>query len=146
VFDFDYLVIVSLLLLEQRFFVMLGRDRVVKTPYAVAHDTISEGSAASSNMPFATGAFYNGDAIFDPASAIAALQLGSAGGKKSGAFDTSSLRSQDETIRLVLLHFCYGIIVIYMRYLLIFILCIKIIQFVLNVEIKLILLMSYIQS
>jgi regulator of nonsense transcripts 1 len=76
------------------------RDRVVKTPYAVAHDTISEGSAASSNMPFATGAFYNGDAIFDPASAIAALQLGSAGGKKSGAFDTSSLRSQDETISL----------------------------------------------
>lgn len=73
----------------------------MKAPY-IAHDTISEGSAASSNMPFATGAFYNGDTIFDPAGAFTALQLGNASRKKFGAFDTASLKSQDETMRLVL--------------------------------------------
>lgn len=80
--------------------IYICRDRVVKAPY----DTISQGSAASSNM----GAFYHGDTLFDPAAAIAALQLG--GGKKaaaSAAFDTASLRSQDETIR-------YGLCVLFL--------------------------------
>lgn len=87
-------------------FGVVYRDRVVKTPY----DTISQGSAASSNMPFVSGAFYQGDMLFDPAAAIAALQLGGGGGmggtKKAATsaaapFDTASLRSQDETIRYV---------------------------------------------
>jgi hypothetical protein len=81
----------------------MHRDRVVKTPF----DTISQGSAASSNMPFVSGAFYQGDMLFDPAAAIAALQLGGGVGNKKAAasaapFDTASLRSQDETIRYVL--------------------------------------------
>lgn len=92
--------IIIVLLLHFIYFVHICRDRVVKQPYGVS-DTISQGSAASSNMPYANSAFYNGDNMFDPATAIAALQLGgnNAGRRAGGAFDTASLRSQDETIR-----------------------------------------------
>lgn len=84
------------LIFEINFSIVLS-DRVVKAPYAAA-DTISQGSAATNSSSFASSAFFQGDASFDPSVALAALQLGNTGGARR-AFDTASLKSQDETIR-----------------------------------------------